>query len=155
MKRFFQHVFASCLDHFPPRLVNYIPPPLLLSACARTDLCATEYGQWNVKPAENEIPSLGRREHVLPTLSLSFVCLRSFCPATISIMFLLLTMLTPKASAEMPVTPCHGDHPWPIYPRRLMTHVLRMSAGQVSHPVTDVVLMKSDNRLLHHVFLSP
>jgi len=65
----------------------------------------------------------------------------------------LLTMLTPKALAEIPAPSNCADHPWPIHPRRLMTYVLRMSAGQISHPVADVVLMKPDNWLSHHAFL--
>ena len=37
------------------------------------------------------------------------------------------------------------DHPWPLLPRRIVTHVLRMAALQVGDPIADVVLMEPDD----------
>ncbi len=50
----------------------------------------------------------------------------------------------------MPAPPYFGHHPRPTHERRLMTHVLSMSACEVGDPVPVFVLMKSNNRLMHH-----
>jgi hypothetical protein len=38
-----------------------------------------------------------------------------------------------------------GDHPWPLLPRRIVTHVLRVATLQVGDPIADVVLVKPDD----------
>jgi hypothetical protein len=42
------------------------------------------------------------------------------------------------------------QHPGTIRERRLMTHMLPMAASQVSHPIAMLILMKTNNRLLHN-----
>jgi len=46
-------------------------------------------------------------------------------------------------------TACGREHPGAGEKRRLMAHMLSMAAGQVSHPITVLVHMKSDDRLIH------
>jgi len=40
--------------------------------------------------------------------------------------------------------------PWATCERRLMPHMLSMTASQIGHPITLLILMKTNNRLLHH-----
>lgn len=42
-----------------------------------------------------------------------------------------------------------ADDPGPAGPRRVVTHVLAVAAGQVSHPVGRFVKMESDDGLKH------
>jgi hypothetical protein len=40
-------------------------------------------------------------------------------------------------------------NPGPELPRRIVTHVLAVAAPQLGHPVRFVILVKSNDRLLH------
>jgi hypothetical protein len=42
-----------------------------------------------------------------------------------------------------------GNDPWTIDKRRLMSHMLSMATGQLSHPIAVFVLVISSDRLLH------
>jgi hypothetical protein len=44
-----------------------------------------------------------------------------------------------------------GDDPRPIHKRWLMPHMLSMTAGQISHPVSMFIEMISDNGLVHDI----
>jgi len=46
-----------------------------------------------------------------------------------------------------------GQDPPTTDERRLMAHVLSMTAGQVGHPITSLILMKPDNCLVHGSFI--
>jgi hypothetical protein len=51
--------------------------------------------------------------------------------------------------AEPAGPPRFGDHPWPLYPRRIVAHVLEMAARQLRDPMVLFVQMKSGDGLLH------
>jgi hypothetical protein len=51
----------------------------------------------------------------------------------------------------MLLPPVLSENPRPAHKRRLMAHVLAMSAGQIGHPVAVFVLMKTDDGLMHHL----
>lgn len=53
------------------------------------------------------------------------------------------------------LSPTRGrEHPGAGEKRRLMAHMLSMTAGQVSHPVAVLVHMKPDDRLIHTHLIS-
>jgi hypothetical protein len=45
--------------------------------------------------------------------------------------------------------PGRRNDPKAVCPGRVMTHMLRMSTGEIGHPVVLLVLMKTDDRTLH------
>lgn len=49
----------------------------------------------------------------------------------------------------MPRTTLFRQHPWPIGHRRLMPYMLPVSAGKIRHPVAMLILVITDNRLIH------
>ena len=42
-----------------------------------------------------------------------------------------------------------GQHPGPAGHRRLVTHMLSVATGQIGHPMTLLVLVISNDRLVH------
>ena len=49
----------------------------------------------------------------------------------------------------MLLSPLPAEDPRPAHKRRLMTHVLPVSTGQIGDPVAVFILMKTDDRLMH------
>lgn len=49
----------------------------------------------------------------------------------------------------MPVSAARRHDPRAAHERRLVPHVLAVAAGEISHPIAMLVLMKADNGLLH------
>ena len=43
-----------------------------------------------------------------------------------------------------------GHHPWSHLPRWLVTHVLRMTANEIRHPMSLVILVVPDDFALHN-----
>jgi hypothetical protein len=54
-------------------------------------------------------------------------------------------MRTPERDADVPSPSLGRDDPGTELPWRIVTHVLRMPALEVSHPVTFVILVEADN----------
>ena len=61
------------------------------------------------------------------------------------------TLLAVQCATKMLLPPVLSENPRPAHKRRLMAHVLAMSAGQIGHPVAVFVLMKTDDGLMHHL----
>jgi hypothetical protein len=49
----------------------------------------------------------------------------------------------------MPFTSGHGENPWAIREWRLMPYMLSMTTRQLGNPIAIVVLVISDDGLLH------
>jgi hypothetical protein len=60
-----------------------------------------------------------------------------------------LALFAVQVCAEMLLPSNLADHPGAIEKGRLMSHVLPMAAGQLSHPISVFVLVIPDDRLLH------
>lgn len=63
----------------------------------------------------------------------------------------LFAFLTVQQRAEMALTPVIGQDPWTIKERWVMSNMLSMTTGQIGNPVAMLVLMITDDRLLHVV----
>ena len=55
--------------------------------------------------------------------------------------------------SHMLLTPSDGEHPGTVCEGRLVPYVLPMTAGQISDPITEFILMISNDRLLHGVMI--
>ena len=53
----------------------------------------------------------------------------------------------------MPLTSIISKHPWAIKERWVMSNMLPMTTGQIGNPVTMLVSVITNNRLLHLVRL--
>lgn len=62
-----------------------------------------------------------------------------------------VALLAIQMGTHIVVASGDGEHPRAIREWRLMPHVLSMTTGQIGDPVTIVILVISDDRLLHVV----
>jgi len=63
--------------------------------------------------------------------------------------WLLVTFFAIEARIEMGLASFNGKNPWTLSKRGIMADMLPVAAGQISHPITHVILMEPDNRLIH------
>ena len=62
---------------------------------------------------------------------------------------LLITQHAIKLLAQRCLSPGKADYPRAFYKGGIMTDMLIMAAGQLSHPVGELILMKANDRLAH------
>lgn len=61
----------------------------------------------------------------------------------------LFTLLAVQERTEILLSPSHREHPRAIREWRLMSHMLSMTTDEIGYPITLVILMISDDGLLH------
>jgi len=89
-----------------------------------------------------------------PTSQLFLLCVHGGQRVSRLVSIVRFTLLAPEQTPDCLMPSLNRDHPWAIHPRWLMAHMLGVAAGQIRHPVADIVLMKTDNRLLYTWSLS-
>ena len=65
----------------------------------------------------------------------------------------LIALLAVQRGAQIPLSSGDGEHPRAIREGRLMPYVLSMTTGQIGNPIAIVILVISDDRLLHVVMI--
>jgi len=64
-----------------------------------------------------------------------------------------ITMLTVQLLAQVALTSFERHDPWTVQPWRIMAHMLFVTTVQISHPVLQLILVKTNDAPLHTICL--